>query len=84
MSSLELILLIVWLSPIVWVSAVFITKALERRRLQLGPPVLVEQGSRIPERTSKRSPVRQLKADVSLVSYDKIEGSAHRVTLYLN
>ncbi len=84
MSLLELILLVAWLSPIVWILAVFITKVVEGRRLQLGPPGLMEQGSRIPERTSKRSPVRQPKGDTLSVSYDKIGGSAHSVTLYLN
>ena len=44
----------------------------------------MEQVSRVHERTSKRSPVRQPKGDILMASYDKIEGSAHRVTLYLN
>ena len=81
MLFLELILLMLWLSPIVWVSAVFITKKVERRRLQI-EPLLREQGRRITERTSRRMPARQ--ANILSARYHKIEGSARQVTLYLN
>ena len=84
MSAFGITLLIVWLIPIIGVSAVFVVKVIERRRHLQWQPSRTHQKSPPRESSRQRHARRPFPRETVLAEQEKREASIRYAKLYLN